>query len=165
MNTFPAPGLVPARKSLQVLELMILNWRTRQDLQEAGGQPGPRGLLLHLPPQDEGLRSGVRPGRWVQQQRGPKVDTCHHRTWHSTVWVTMSVTVTMLCPIPNCLSDIARALVRTRSTRPSMFLVPPVISHYSLSSPSSLDLRHSQGLYGSKPTYQIIKKSWKYRSS
>ena len=43
--------------------------------------------------------------------------------------------------------------------------VPPVISHYSLSSPSSLDLGNSQGLYGSKPTYQIIKKSRKYRSS
>ena len=102
----------------------MLNWRTRQDLQEAGGQPGPRGLLLHLPPQDEGLRSGVRPGRWVQQQQGPKVDTC---TWHSTVWVTMSVTVTMRSHMPNCLSDIARALVRTRSTRPSIFLQSSVI--------------------------------------
>ena len=40
---------------------------------------------------------------------------------------TMSVTVTMLSPMPNCLSDIARALVRTRSTRPSIFLQSSVI--------------------------------------
>ena len=37
--------------------------------------------------------------------------------------------------------------------------VPLVISHYSLSSPSSLYLCHSQGLY------QKIKNSRKYRSS
>ena len=46
--------------------------------------------------------------------------------------------------------------------------VPPVISHSSLSSPSSMDLGHTRpGLYGTyqKPTYQKIKKSRKYRSS
>ena len=35
---------------------------------------------LDLEPQDEGLQSGVRPGRRVQQKRGPKLDMCHHRT-------------------------------------------------------------------------------------